>query len=446
MARQEMSRGAPAGTAEDAAKAGKALEATGVAVRTAGPDDSVGGVTPGWVALPETATEVAAVLRACADQDLAVVPAGGGTKLHWGPPPERCDVLVDTCCLNQIVEHEAGDLVVRVQAGVTLEALAEALAAEGQELALDPPLPGGTVGGLLATAVAGPRRFRYGTARDLLIGITVVLADGTVAKSGGKVVKNVAGYDLGKLFTGSYGTLGVVVDATFRLHPLPAARAWVVAGFGGAADRVEAVTAAVDAAARSRAEPSAIELDWPDVAGPITVAVLLEGAEARDRAGAVRGLMGPTARILTEPPAWWGRPPGTHDGPRDGHPGGEILMEMRTPPARLPRALAGVAEAARDAGVRPAVRGSAASAVLYVALPGETGAEEAAAFAGALRADLEDAGSGDAGRLIVLAAPEEAGRRVDRWGHVGALTLMRRVKERFDPGRRMSPGRFVGGI
>ncbi|MGW5159255.1 FAD-binding oxidoreductase, partial [Nonomuraea wenchangensis] len=136
-------------------------------VRQAGPEDAVGGVLPRWVALPQSVEEVAAVLRACAERDLAVVPAGGGTKLHWGAPPERCDVRLDLGRLDAILEHAAGDLVVRAQAGVTMGALAAALADEGQELAIDAP-EGATVGGTLATAPAGPRAFRYGTPRDLL--------------------------------------------------------------------------------------------------------------------------------------------------------------------------------------------------------------------------------------------------------------------------------------
>ncbi|WP_067132640.1 FAD-binding oxidoreductase [Microtetraspora malaysiensis] len=418
---------------------GAALAAAGVTIRPAGPDDAVAGVTPRWVAFPETTREIAAVMRVSAAHDLAVVVAGAGTTLHWGRPPERCDMLIDTCRLNEILEHEAGDLVVRVQAGVPVETLAEALAAKRQELALDPPLEGGTVGGLLAAGLAGPRALRYGTARDLLIGITVVLADGTIAKAGGKVVKNVAGYDLGKLFTGSYGTLGVIADATFRLHPLPTARAWVVWP-GAAPDEVLAVVPAVTA---SQAEPSAVELDRPAPDGPCAVAVLVEGAAAAERAQAVRDLLGEKARVADEPPRWWGRlPEPGHPGPGPssepgGRPGeGGVLVEIRTVPSRLPGLFAG-ALARTDA----AVRGSLASAVLRVALPAETDPAAAAALVSALRAELADAG-----RVVVLSAPEPVARRVDTWGHVGGLALMRRIKDRFDPDRRMSPGRFVGGI
>ena len=168
------------------------------------------------------------------------MPRGSGTKLGWGAPPRRCDLVIDTLRLDRVVEHEAGDLVVRVQAGVTI---APAGRSAGRRPASSWPWtcrPGRTasgsptVGGVLATGAAGPRRLRYGTARDLLIGVTVVRADGTVAKSGGKVVKNVAGYDLGKLFTGSLRD----ARADHRGHRsgctrCPPRRAFVTAGCAG---------------------------------------------------------------------------------------------------------------------------------------------------------------------------------------------------------------------
>ncbi|MEZ7129975.1 FAD-binding oxidoreductase [Nonomuraea sp. AD125B] len=383
----------------------------GVTVGQAGPGDAVGGVLPRWVALPENVEEVAAVLRACAERDLAVVPAGGGTKLHWGAPPERCDVRLDLSRLDKVLEHAAGDLVVRAQAGVTMGALAAALADEGQELAVDAP-EDATVGGTLATGAAGPRAFRYGTPRDLLIGVTVVLADGTIARSGGKVVKNVAGYDLGKLFTGSYGTLGVIAEATFRLHPLPAARRWVCAEVE-AAD-LPGIAAAL---AASQAEPSAAEVERPEPDARPVLAVLAEGAAAESRAAALRELVG-GGEISDAPPPWWGLVP------RD-----ETLVEARFPATGL----AAVLEAAERAGL--ALRGSVLSGRVLL-VPAEP--VEAEVLAG-LRRRVEAGG----GRVNVLAAPRAG---LDRWGQVSALPLMRRVKERFDPGRRMSPGRFVGGI
>src|SRR5262249_18317757 len=199
--------------------------------------------------------EASAVMRAAGEQGLAVVARGSGSRLDWGAPPRRCELVIDTLLLDQVVEHAAGDLVARVQAGGGLRRLGEVLAAAGQRRALDAPpgraAPDGqeavntaTVGGTLATGTAGPRRLRYGTPRDLVIGITVVRADGTVASSGGKVVKNVAGYDLGKLFAGSYGTLGLIVEAVFRLHPLPAAAAYTTVDAAGPAEARRMVAAA----------------------------------------------------------------------------------------------------------------------------------------------------------------------------------------------------------
>ncbi len=196
------------------------LAAACAQVRLASTDDAVSGAQPSYVAAPASVAEASAVMRAAAELSLAVLPRGAGTRLAWGKPPRACGLVVETRLLDAVLEHAAGDLVARVQAGVGLGRLAAALATAGQRLALDPP-GGGTVGGLLATGAAGPLRLRFGTPRDLLIGITVVRADGVLTKSGGKVVKNVAGYDLGKLYAGSYGTLGLIVDATFRLHPRP---------------------------------------------------------------------------------------------------------------------------------------------------------------------------------------------------------------------------------
>ncbi len=304
-----------------------ALAAACPAARPAQPGDAVAGVMPRFAASPATVAEASELLRAATEYDLAVVPRGSGSKLDWGAPPRRVDLIVDTSGLDRVVEHAAGDLVVRVQAGVSLAQLGEVLAGAGQQLALDPPpcpapangmaspgpgatvggtpatgatpsaapprpgatvggtlatgatpsaAPpwlGATVGGIIATGAAGPRRLRYGTPRDMLIGITVVRADGTVTHSGGKVVKNVAGYDLGKLYTGSFGTLGLIVEAVFRLHPLPASAAYVTVDCSGADEAYRAVAAAAD----SELAPSAIELDRPARDQRVQVAVLVEG-------------------------------------------------------------------------------------------------------------------------------------------------------------------------
>ena len=248
-------------------------------------------MTPVFVASPGSTEEASALLRAAAGYGLTVVPRGAGTGLSWGAPPSACDLVVDMRRMDQVIEHAAGDLVARVQAGVTIGQLAVALGAAGQQLALDAPAEA-TVGGVVATGTAGPRRFRYGAPRDLLIGLTVARADGVIAHSGGKVVKNVAGYDIGKLFCGSQGTLGLITEATFRLHPLPAAVTWVTAGFEPG-QRAGVVTA-VASAAGSALVPSAVELDWPGgPQRPLRVGVLLEGTPSgvAERAGQMSELL-----------------------------------------------------------------------------------------------------------------------------------------------------------
>src|SRR5580698_8849541 len=281
-----------------------ALTGACAVVREGLASDGVAGIVPAFVASPASTEEASALLRAAAAHDLAVVPRGAGTGLGWGLPGLRCDLVVDMQAMDQVLEHAAGDLVVRVQAGVTIGQLASVLARAGQQLALDVPAEA-TVGGMVGTGTAGPRRFRYGAPRDLLIGITAVRADGVVAHAGGKVVKNVAGYDIGKLLAGSQGTLALITEATFRLHPVPPAAAWVTAEFGPE-DR------AVAAAAGSVLVPSAVELDWPG--SRLRVGVLLEGTAAgvADRVRQMSSLLasvGASPAVADAPVRWWDQVP-----------------------------------------------------------------------------------------------------------------------------------------
>src|SRR6266478_2242341 len=191
-------------------------------VRRAGANDAVAGVQPSFVVEPGSEQELGKVLNLANAARLAVIPRGGGTKAEWGNPPVRADVILSTERLSRVLEHAWADLTVSVEAGCTIAKLQETLAKHGQRLALDALWPkNATVGGVLSTNDSGALRLRFGSLRDLVIGVTVALADGTLASSGGKVVKNVAGYDLPKLMTGAFGTLGVITRAIFRLHPLP---------------------------------------------------------------------------------------------------------------------------------------------------------------------------------------------------------------------------------
>jgi glycolate oxidase FAD binding subunit len=268
-------------------------------------------------------------------------------------------------------------------------------------------VPGGTIGGVLATNASGPSRMHAGTARDLLIGVTVVRADGVVAKAGGRVVKNVAGYDLGKLMVGSFGTLAVITEAVFRLHPLPEVRRWVTV-------EVEDPHELVQAVVHSQAVPWAVEVDNRTVS--VLVAGRPDGVAAR--VGAVQDLIG--GSVSDEPPPWWGRYPW-----RDGQVGYKMTFALS--------GLRTVLATAEHLGVH--VRGSAGVGVVYGAADDATGLEQLRACCA-----LHD------GTVVVVDAPIEVKRVVDVWGPVPALDLMRRVKQQFDPDRRLSPGRFVGGI
>jgi glycolate oxidase FAD binding subunit len=420
-------------------------------VREAGPDDAVAGVRPRFAASPASVDEASALLRAAAAEGLAVVPRGTATKLTWGNPPARCDLVVDTRRLNRVLEHAAGDLVAAVEAGVGLDQLAGVLGAAGQRLPLDPP-GGGTVAGVLASAAAGPLRLRYGTGRDLLIGITVVRADGTVARSGGKVVKNVAGYDLGKLFAGSYGTLGLIAEATFRLHPAPAAASYVTLDCAGA-DEADAVIAAADG---SPLAPSAAEIDREARGGPIRAGILLEGDPdgVAERCAALTRLLGSEtgSTVSPGPPPWWGRGAAAASG--------GTVVRIAFWAAALPAVLRAVDAAGQACGLDPAVSGSAAAAVLYAAVAGAADPAAVSEFVGALRAavaapadgapatptPLAAGGPPSRGSVVVLHAPAAVRAVTDLWGPVPALGLMRAVKDQFDPEHRMAPGRFAGGI
>jgi glycolate oxidase FAD binding subunit len=400
--------------------------------------DAVAGVIPSFVASPFSTAEVSALLREAAAAGLAVVARGAGTGLAWGAPPSRCDLVVDLRSMDQVVEHEAGDLVARVQAGATIGQLAVAFGSAGQQLALDVPAEA-TVGGVVATGTAGPRRFRYGAPRDLLIGITVVRADGVVAHAGGKVVKNVAGYDLGKLFAGSQGTLGVITEAAFRLHPLPAAVAWVTAEFGPA-ERAGAVTA-VAAAAGSPLVPSAVELDWPGGSQrPLRVGVLLEGtgpgvAERARQMSELLAAPGGAVSVAETAPARWGVLPDS-----------VTVVRVSFWLSVLGPVLDAVAAAGAAAGTRPAVSGPAGAGALYACLDPGTSDEDAVRFVTALRERVAGAlnSGGPRGGVTVLTAPP-AVLAASLDGEVPGLALMRAVKDQFDPEHRMFPGRFRGG-
>jgi len=290
---------------------------------------------------------------------------------------------------------------------------------------------------------------RYGTPRDLLIGVTVVRADGTVARSGGKVVKNVAGYDLGKLFAGSRGTLGLITTATFRLHPVPAATAYVTVECATAADACHVIAASLE----SPLAPVAAEVDWPAAGAPVRVGIVLEGdpAGVAERAGALAGALGhQVASVGPHAPPWWGAGPAAQ--------GDGTVLQIAFWPGALGVMLAEIRAVGAATGLDPALGGSAAAGVLHAALPAERDPGAIAALVAGLRGAVGNGGPTGPGRprpgggphaqasVVVLHAPPAVGALVDLFGPVPSLPLMRAVKEQFDPGRVLAPGRFAGGI
>ncbi|MEO9150994.1 MAG: FAD-binding oxidoreductase [Lapillicoccus sp.] len=391
--------------------------------------DAVDGVPCRWVVSPTDTAGVSAVLRVAHEERLAVVVRGAGTKLGWGAPPERLDIILDTNRLDTLVEHAAGDLIAVVGAGRRLDDLQADLAGAEQWLAVDPSRRG-TLGGLVATADSGPSRLLHGPVRDLVIGMTMVRADGVVARSGGKVVKNVAGYDLGKLLTGSIGTLGVITQVAVRLHPVPSSHHYV---------RVPVVSgqhadALIQGVVHSHLVPTACELDWP-AAGGASLVVRLDGIQqgVEARTAAALELLGDGAHASADPPSWWARDPGDPD---------DVRLKVTHEIASVTAVLDVVEEAAARVSVPVDIRGSAAVGTLTVALRGVTDRAAVADIIDAVRAGSSRFG----GSVVVRDADPQTRAGLDVWGPVPALDLMRRVKDEFDPARTLAPGRFVGGI
>ncbi len=401
----------------------------------------VDGLRPAIAVRPATVEELAAVLRAAATADLAVVLQGGRTATGLGAPPTRYDVALDTSALDAVIDHVPDDFTITVQSGMRFAALQTFLADHGQFVPLDVPFPDkATVGGSVAAARSGPRRGVFGGPRDWLIGCGVVLSHGTTVHSGGRVVKNVSGYDLCKLFSGSLGTLGCIVEATFKLRPLPAADATLViptADFDAAIDLGRRIALGVNGLQSIIAlDPvSAHDLGLGEV-GLVLRAAGVEGAVSStlQLAGAIAQA---DSAIQPEPtaPDFWQR---LTD--REGTPprGNAVLVRCAAPPDSLRSATA----ALRAATDQTCLWAYADAGLLFGRLAAPTSALLPAMVATA-RKGIEALG----GSLVVEHAPVTEKRAMDVWGPAGdGITIMRRIKREFDPNATLSPGRFVGGI
>ena len=402
-------------------------------VRAATAADAVAGAQPNLVIEPGTESELAEILRLSNAAGLAVIPRGGGTKLSWGNPPVRADLILSTARLTKIIEHAWADLTVTVEAGCTIQKLQETLAQHGQRLALDPLWPEkATVGGVLSTNDSGALRLRFGALRDLIIGATIALPDGTLASSGGKVVKNVAGYDLPKLVTGALGTLGVITRAVFRLHPLPLnSRSFRVTTANG-----EETQKFVLAVQDSKLAHTSLQSHFSDENPPVSD-ILFEGTEAglaaqetQLRNLAARGSVSEaSASTWTAREKLWAF----------SDPASTAIAKISILAANMARTMELVARAASAHQLRWRAL-MYATGIGWLRLEGRP-----EALPGALQM-LRDDLQGKDGSLVVLHRPDKM-PAFDAWGTPGdALLLMNAVKKQLDPKNTLNPGRFVGGI
>jgi glycolate dehydrogenase FAD-binding subunit len=412
--------------------------------------DAVAGVTPRVVVEPESEEEVAAVLRAATSEGLATIPRGGGTQLDYGAPPRQAGIILSMARLSGVIEHAPHDLTVTVRAGTPLADLQRALGEARQWLAVDPPLePGATVGGLISTNASGPRRQRYGGVRDQIIGVRVALADGTIARGGGKVVKNVAGYDLPKLYTGALGTLGVILSASFRLYPIPP--------YSGSAlieaDSLEPLCALALNILAQPVVPTIVDLFPVKEHRPPALGVRFESAVDEaigDQIGAVQRLAraaGLEARAVRGEAdvAWWSGA----DAWMAGFSAISRIESMDLKASLLPSdvgAWLAALEAARagfDGLVDLRWRARAGVGLVDARLAGAT--EDISSWGPAIEG-LRAAAVATRGSLVVTRTPPSLRGRLDPWGPANGLEVMRSLKSRFDPAGILNPGRFVGGI
>lgn len=416
-------------------------------------DFAVDGLLPRLVVIPTNTREVEQAIALINQHGLTALTRGGGSSMHLGAIPQTFDVLLETRKLFHLLEHEAPDLTCQTEAGITLANLQAQLANKGQWLPLDPPdAAQASIGGILATNASGPKRLRYGTARDLVIGLQVVQANGKLTRSGGRVVKNVAGYDLNKLYIGSLGTLGIIVEANFKLQPLPAHERTLLLTFSNSYDIVQAVITIQS----SLLTPSAMELidsgaanDMSDFFGlnlpgnGYTLALNFEGElttlerqidEARLIARTHGALLGDDLEGEEQEKFW---------GAIRGHLRGLVTCKVAILVSQMAIYLQKLGEICQRYELEAAVIAHAGNGILYIELrPGDATPRLIEAI-NELRRQAQKA----RGSLVVERCPVELKHRIDIWGQPGSnFRLMQRLKDEFDPKGTFVKGRFVGGL
>ena len=428
---------------------------------------ALAGREPLAVATPTTIDELSATLVVASQLGAAVVPWGGGTRQGLGAPPSSYHLALDMRGLNRVVAHEPADLTVTVQAGCTVGALQEALTRAEQWLPLDPPLPGrATVGGTLAAGIAGPLGTGFGLPREMVIGMRAVLADGTVVKSGGNVVKNVTGFAMDRLHVGGLGTLGVIAEVTFKVVPIPRKEATVVAAFASAQAAADAGAGAasiglpmlsielLNDAAWAKAIDG-LEIRPEPIAATAVQPVNSEPAEGSSETRSwhlLARVAGRAAAVMRSVDAWaaacesHGASVEWLEDAESGALAGRVadLGWLDGPPGFAVRIAVPPAEgaAAMDALVDlPAATLSVTRGVVRAAWPADAMPDDASAYVGSLRERVANLGG------TVVVESQEPIPGVDPWGPPGdGFTVMEGLKRQFDPQGLLNSGRFVGGL
>jgi len=399
-------------------------------------EHAVDGVTPNLICTPATSEQLAVAVRICAEAEAAIAPWGGGTAMILGNAPHALDIVIKTTRLNQLIEHDPANLTVTVQCGVALNALQGAIAPEKQFLPCEPPLPErSTIGGIVAANLNGPRRGSYGSVRDLVIGMKAVLASGESVRAGGKVVKNVAGYDMCKLFTGSLGTLAIITEITMRVAPIPACSATVIA--------TGTLTSASECAihlSRTNLLPTAIYLC--NTAGTASWQLLVSfDGFAETVARQINALTELTQRLgLTQEIVDDARQQQRWQEIADlpVRPG-SLVYRLTVPRAALMQTISTIANW-QNAPSAEVTCADGAMGCLWLVEPNNRAAIE-------LFPRLVALAQQQRGHAIVFAAPASLKQSVDVWGPpTPAHSLMRRIKQEFDPTGLFNRGRFVSNL
>ncbi|MBI2487378.1 MAG: FAD-binding oxidoreductase [Deltaproteobacteria bacterium] len=417
---------------------------------------AIEGKTPKVVVLPQTIEEISEILKVASSKSLAVIPRGGGTKIGFGREPNRADIVLCMSQLNQVLEHEASDLVAATQCGITLKAFQGVLKEKNQFLAIDPPHfeSGATVGGIIATNDSGPRRLRYGTMRELLIGIRVVRSDGAIVKGGAKVVKNVAGYDIPKLYVGSLGTLGIIVEGIFRLYPIPELSQTYIVSFSNLAELQKMVLSILN----SSLVPTCLEVLNPTLIDAISdqlrlnlkkekyaLAIRIEsvGKAVRDQVSKVKGICGERGGegILVEgvvEESFWQE---IREFPWSMSVSNRVICKAGVLITDVPRVFQALGELSSNSGLGIYSSARAGNGILIISIEGEMSPIIEATKS------LRNLVNSLKGNLIIRDAPADLKSQVDVWGEVGeSIKVMERLKSHFDPNGILNPGRFVGEI